>query len=201
MMKKITSLLTLLLVGTLFTGLAGCSKAPKILQGSLVEIEYTVKKLTDGKLVQSNKGMNQPLVILIGANKVLPAVEKQIQQMVEGQTKKFIIKAAEAYGEYDPKKKVTVPRKEVTLPEKVGIKEGGYITSKHKDPKSGKPVQQTVKLVKLGDKEVTLDYNHFLAGEDLEFELKLLKVVDISKAPKVDVDQLGKFKNQDKAKS
>jgi FKBP-type peptidyl-prolyl cis-trans isomerase 2 len=161
----------LLVAAVLAFAVAACSTAPKITQGSVVKIEYKGTK-ADGKVFDSTEG-KAPLAILVGANQVLPKFEEQITKLRQGQKTKFTIKAVDAYGEPKSDKVVTLPRDQRF--NSLELKEGNVIFANNKLP-NGKVVQTPMKIVKVSDKDVTLDYNHPLAGEDLTFEVKIVEV-------------------------
>jgi hypothetical protein len=100
--------LKLLLVSMLAVSIAACSQKPKINQGSIVRVDYK-GTLADGSVFDTTEG-KEPLAFMVGANQVLPAFEKQIVTLSQGQSKKFTIKAKEAYGQPDPTKIVTLPK-------------------------------------------------------------------------------------------
>lgn len=161
----------LLVAGVLAFAISSCATGPKITQGSVVKIEYKGTR-ADGSVFDSTEG-KAPLAILIGANQVLPKFEEQIAKLRQGQKTKFTIKAADAYGEPKADKVVTLPRDDRF--KSLELKEGNIIFANNKLP-NGKVVQTPMKIVKLTDKEVTLDYNHPLAGQDLNFEVKIVEV-------------------------
>lgn len=150
---------------------ASCSSAPKITPGSIVRVDYK-GTLKDGTVFDTTEG-KQPLTFLIGAGQVIPAFEQQVVKLREGQTKKFTIKAKDAYGNPDPKKVVTLPKDDRF--KNLELKEGSVIFANNKAP-NGRVVQTPMKVTKLTDTEVTLDYNHPLAGKDLTFEVKVVEV-------------------------
>lgn len=150
--------------------IAACSPKIKINPGTLVRVDYK-GTLKDGSIFDSTEG-KQPLAFMVGANQVLPAFEKQIITMSQGQSRKFTISSKDAYGKPDPSKLVTLPRDDRF--KTLDLKEGAIIFANNKGP-NGRIVQTPMKIVKLTDKEVSLDYNHPLAGKDLNFEVKLIE--------------------------
>lgn len=139
----------------------------------IIGVEYK-GVLEDGKEFDSNIG-EAPLVFTFGAGEVLPAFEEQIKGLAQGASKKFTIKAKDAYGDADPAKIVTVKRDKKTFPDSLVLVPGQYITATQQDPQ-GNPVQFPVKVVDASDKEVTLDYNHPLAGQNLKYEVKIVSI-------------------------
>jgi FKBP-type peptidyl-prolyl cis-trans isomerase SlyD len=101
----------------------------------------------------------------------LPALANQMQDLKTGEKRCISLGAAEAYGFYDPKLVMTVPRK--SLPH-VSVQRGPNDTIIL--PSNGQT--QAYRVVKVNDDEVTLDGNHPLAGQDLVFEIEALAVRD-----------------------
>lgn len=156
---------------------ASCSTAPKISKGSVVKVEYT-GTLPDGSVFDTTEG-KKPLSFLVGSGQVIPEFEKQVTMLSKGQSKKFKVDPKTAYGESDPKKVVTLPRDGRF--KSLELKEGAVIFANNKAA-NGRIVQTPMKILKVSEKEVTIDYNHPLAGKELTFEVKLVDVVE----PKVD---------------
>lgn len=159
---------------------AACSTGPKVPSGSVVKVDYK-GTLQDGTVFDTTEG-KRPLTFLVGSNQVIPAFEQAVTSLSEGKSKKFTIKAADAYGTPDPKKIVTLPRDDRF--KGVELKEGAVIFANNKTPE-GKSIQTPMKIVKLTEQEVTMDYNHPLAGKDLTFEVTLreVKKPEASQAP------------------
>lgn len=173
-MKQLKLLVTILLAVTV----AACSTAPKISQGSVVKVEYK-GTLKDGTVFDTTEG-KAPLTFLMGSGQVLPSFEQHVAKIGVGKTSKFTLKAAEAYGEPDPKKVVTLPRDARFT--NVELKEGAVVFANNKLP-NGEVRQTPMKVVKLSETEVTMDYNHPLAGKDLTFEVKVLEAQVPQAAP------------------
>lgn len=165
--------LKILLAALLSFAVVACSTGPKIEPGSVVKIEYT-GTLSDGSVFDTTDGKG-PLTFLMGAGQVLPKFEEQVAKISAGKTRQFTIKAEDAYGKPDPNKVVTLPRDQRFAG--VELKEGSIIFANNKLP-NGQVKQTPMKVVKLSDKEVTMDYNHPLSGKDLTFKVT---VVDVQK--------------------
>ena len=140
------------------------ARAIGVVQSPLRTPDGTVFDTTENK---------DPLTFLVGANQVIPEFEKQVTSLKPGQSKSFKISAKEAYGEPDPKKVITLPKDGKF--NDIELKEGSVIFANNKAP-NGQVVQTPMKVVKLTDKEVTLDYNHPLAGKDLVFDLEVVEI-------------------------
>jgi FKBP-type peptidyl-prolyl cis-trans isomerase SlyD len=127
-------------------------------------IEYTVKN-KNGEVVDSNKG-EAPLEFVAGKGQIIPGLEKEIMNMEAGEEKSVVVPAAEAYGERDENAVQTLPRDQF---EGIELKKG--MTLYGQTPE-GQTIAVTV--TDFNDKEVTIDYNHPLAGEDLYFDVKVI---------------------------
>lgn len=165
--------LKILLATLLSFAVVACSTGPKIEPGSVVKIEYT-GTLSDGSVFDTTDGKG-PLTFLMGAGQVLPKFEEQVAKISAGKTRQFTIKSEDAYGKPDPNKVVTLPRDQRFAG--VELKEGAMIFANNKLP-NGQVKQTPMKIVKLTEKDVTMDYNHPLSGKDLTFKVT---VVDVQK--------------------
>ena len=132
-----------------------------------VEVEYT-GTLDDGVVFDSNSG-KEPLIFEVGVGNVIPGFEKALIGMNAGETKKIKINPKEAYGEKNPSLERKVPKE--ALPVGQEPKKGMILLL-------GTPNGQKIpaKIANVGAKEITIDMNHPLAGKNLNFEIKLLKV-------------------------
>ena len=127
-------------------------------------IEYTVKN-SKGEVVDSNKGQ-APLEFVSGKGEIIPGLEKEINGMEIGEEKTVTVKADEAYGQRNEEWVETLPREQF---EGIELQKGMTLYGQSPD---GQTVAVTV--VDFNDNEVTIDYNHPLAGEDLTFDVKVV---------------------------
>ncbi len=138
-------------------------------ENSVVGIEYEVKEAGSNEIVDSNKGA-QPLEFVTGKGQIIPGLEKALEGMNEGESADILVKAEDAYGEVNPEAVQTLPIEQF---EGVDLKEGMTLYGQGED---GQTVQVVVKS--FNDKEVTIDFNHPLAGKDLMFSVKVLSERD-----------------------
>jgi FKBP-type peptidyl-prolyl cis-trans isomerase SlyD len=134
-------------------------------QNSVVGIEYEVKEAGSSEIVDTNKGA-QPLEFITGKGHIIPGLENALVGMNDGENADILVKAADAYGEVNPEAVQTLPIEQF---EGVDLKEGMTLYGQGED---GQTVQVTVKS--FDDKEVTIDFNHPLAGKDLMFSVTIL---------------------------
>ena len=88
---------------------------------------------------------------------------------VPSEEKEFTIKKEEAYGEYRAELKQEIPRS--ALPEGPEPKAGMALIMQSPDGQ-----QRPVKIVEVKAESLVLDMNHPLAGKNLIFKIKILKV-------------------------
>ncbi len=133
----------------------------------IVSMEYEVQ--VDGSVVDSNVG-GDPLVFLTGKGKVIPGLEIGMAEMNIADKANIVVKAADAYGEYDEEAQEEVPRDQF---EGIDLELGTPLQGQDAD---GQSIQVTV--IGLRDNTVVVDFNHPLAGHDLHFSVTLLDVRD-----------------------
>lgn len=135
--------------------------------GDKVQVHYT-GKLDDGTIFDSSE-THEPLGFTIGAAQVIPGFEHAVIGMELGQSKTVRIAADEAYGPYQEEMIIQVARSE--FPEDMQVEIGQQFHMIHENDEK---IIVTVK--ELTESSVTLDANHPLAGEDLTFDIELVKI-------------------------
>jgi FKBP-type peptidyl-prolyl cis-trans isomerase SlyD len=132
---------------------------------NVVSIEYEVR---DGdKVIDSNVGQDD-LVFIYGKGQIIPGLEAGIKDMQIGQKADILVKAADAYGEYNEEATQEVPKEQFAG---IELEEGMTLYGQGAD---GSTVQVTVK--EIGKDSVIVDFNHPLAGKDLMFSVTLKNV-------------------------
>ncbi len=135
--------------------------------GDTVHVHYT-GKLDDGSVFDSSVG-REPLTFDLGKKMVVPGFEKAVTGMEVGETKTVSFPSDEAYGPRMEQLIFTVPRE--NLPEGYDPKEGELLGMETKDGR-----QMQVRVIEATETSVRLDGNHPLAGEDLTFDVELVKI-------------------------
>ncbi len=134
-----------------------------------VSIDYTLSNDAGDVLDSSNGGA--PLVYLHGAGNIIPGLEKALEGKQQGDEVKVSVEPAEAYGEFNSELVAVLGRH---MFEGVDTLEEGM--QFHASGPDGSMQIVTIKAVE-GD-EVTVDGNHPLAGQRLNFEVKVIDVRD-----------------------
>jgi len=134
-----------------------------------IEINQKVKILfearIDGELVDGSRS-KKPFEFEFGVGQLIPGLEKRIINMKAGQAATILVPAAEAYGEYDESGIQTLPMAQFDGIEdlKIGMQVQG-------EDEDGQPIQFMVKEITATT--VTVDFNHPLAGKDIEYKIKI----------------------------
>ncbi|MDD3475804.1 MAG: peptidylprolyl isomerase [Sulfurimonas sp.] len=129
-----------------------------IQKDQIVSIEYEVNDGT--KVVDSNIG-GLPLVFMFGRGQIIPGLENAITNMSIGEKADVVVKAEDAYGEYDAAAKQEVPKDQFAG---IDLEIGMSLYGQGED---GGTVQVVVQ--EIGDENVIIDFNHPLAGKELSF--------------------------------
>ena len=140
-----------------------------ISENKVVSIYYELKDV-NGNILDSNLGQKKPLSFIMGKNQIIPGLENEITNLNQGDRANVVIKAEDAYGKYDEKAKQTLPAEQFAGLE---LHKGMTLYGQGED---GNTVQVVVD--NFNDKEVTIDFNHPLAGKDLNFNIEISEVRD-----------------------
>jgi len=151
-----------------------------IAPNKVVSVHYTLtENNAEGELIESTVGTD-PMAFIYGVGSMIPDFEKNIEGLKIGDAFSFGIKAADAYGEYDERMLVEIPKhnfeNEGKIPE--GLLEVGN-TLPFNDPE-GHQLEGMVAYV--GLENVKIDFNHPMAGVDLYFTGSIAGVRDAEAA-------------------
>jgi peptidylprolyl isomerase len=135
--------------------------------GDTVQVHYT-GKLDDGTKFDSSAGQD-PLEFSIGAGNVIPGFESAVEGMAVGESKSIKIDAHDAYGPRHDQLVQEVPREQ--LPEDMQPEVGMQLQAQGEDG-------QTMRFVisDVSDETITVDGNHPLAGQSLNFDIELVAI-------------------------
>jgi FKBP-type peptidyl-prolyl cis-trans isomerase SlyD len=135
----------------------------------VVSIDYT---LTDdqGAVIDSSEG-REPLAYIQGIGNIIPGLENALEGKAQGDSLKVSIAPEDGYGERSDELTQAVPKQmfEGNDEIQVGMQ---FQTMTDNGP-------QVVTVVDIDDENVTVDGNHPLAGENLNFDVT---IVDIREA-------------------
>lgn len=135
----------------------------------VVTFNYTLKD-DEGTVLDSTVNKD-PLTFISGTSQILPKLEDALGEMLIGGKKIVKIGAGEAYGEYDEKAVQNIKKEQFPADAKVevGVR---YVAN---SPEGG---QMPFVIKEVKEKDVAVDFNHPLAGKDLEFDVELIDIRD-----------------------
>lgn len=137
--------------------------------GQTVKVHYT-GSLADGNVFDSSRDTD-PLEFEVGSGKVIQGFDDAVKSMKIGETKTVTIPADQAYGQVREELIQILNReafpKDMTL--EIGLELYGQ-------SENGQTMIFVIDDIQ-GD-DITINANHFLAGQDLTFELELMEITD-----------------------
>jgi len=140
-----------------------------VLTNKVVTFNYKLKDDKGNLLDSTDKG--GPFSFITGNQQILPGLEDVLSNMIIGGKKNVKLAAADAYGEYDENAIQKLNRG--MFPEEAEIEIGRTYFAHSPE---GKQLQFVITEVENDD--ITVNFNHPLAGKDLEFDVELIDVRD-----------------------
>ena len=137
--------------------------------GRVVLIHYTLRD-AGGKVLDGNAGRD-PMPYLHGHGNIVPGLEEALEGKAEGDHVSVVVPAAKGYGERKSPGAQAVPRRE--FPKGVDLRENAPLRVQGSD---GQPV--VVWVTKIRGSKVWIDTDHPLVGQDLHFEVDIVRVRD-----------------------
>ncbi len=143
----------------------------QIAANKAVSIDYTLTN-DAGEVIDSSAG-GAPLVYLHGAGNIIVGLEKALEGKQAGDELSVAIEPGEAYGEYSAELVATLNRSMFE-----GVDELEVGMQFHASAPDGQ--MQIVTIRDLDGDDVTVDGNHPLAGQRLNFQVKIIDIRDAS---------------------
>ena len=139
--------------------------------GDEVEMHYKCT-LENGTVTGDSHETGETISFEVGKKTVLSGIDDRVLGIAVGGTNSFTLTPEEGYGDYFEDRIGTVPNDNFPAEFIPQLTEGMVIPLQSKD--GGQRLIGTVKEV--GDDEVTVDFNHPLAGQTLTFDVEIVKV-------------------------
>jgi FKBP-type peptidyl-prolyl cis-trans isomerase SlyD len=124
----------------------------------VVSLDYSLE--VDGAVIDASNG--KPLELIQGHRNIIPGLERELEGMTVGETRKVIVAPVDGYGEFDPEAFTTLERSlfpadfPLELDRSVRLRaDAGHVFM--------------ARICEIEDTEVKLDMNHPLAGKELHF--------------------------------
>jgi FKBP-type peptidyl-prolyl cis-trans isomerase 2 len=161
-MKQRSLWVITLIMGVLFLVGSGYSAQQgdeaQVADGAKVTISFTITVPELPLIIPDNVSE-----YISGQHQLIPELEKALMGMKPGEQKRVDLKAEEAFGPYDERKKATISREQLPSGVQAGLV---YETS------DGVPFT----VLALSDQAALVDFNHPLAGKHLVFDVQVIKV-------------------------
>ncbi|MEX2229637.1 MAG: peptidylprolyl isomerase [Dehalococcoidia bacterium] len=162
MQLPLTGRLTLLIaLAFMLVACGGGGKQRVVADGDTVSVMYT-GTLDDGTVFDSSEG-GDPLTFVVGQGQMIAGFEAAVYGMAVGDKKDIHIEPADAYGERRDDRVVTLPRDGAPA----GLKVGDRVQLGNGAPAT---------VIEITADSVTVDANHELAGQALNFAIEVVSV-------------------------
>ena len=139
-----------------------------ITDNKVVQMHYELKN-DQGEVLDSSKGKD-PMAYIHGKGNIIPGLEKELLNKTKGDKINAVVGPAQAYGIKDDQKIFKVGKDQFQGDGDLQV--GMQIQAESQ----GRMEVGTVENIE--DKEVTLNFNHPLAGETLHFDVEVVEVRD-----------------------
>lgn len=143
----------------------------KITENQFVSLAYELK--VDGKVVDSASA-ERPLDFIFGMGMLLPAFEAQIENKIVGDQFAFTLTPEQGYGTFNEQAIVELPKEIFMVDGKVAEDLLVVGNSLPMGDNQGNRMMGVIKTV--GDTAVTMDFNHPMAGQTLNFSGSVVTV-------------------------
>lgn len=141
----------------------------QVKEGDVVKVHYT-GKLVNGEQFDSSVG-REPLEFTVGAGQMIKGFDAAMPGMTLGEKKTINIAPEDAYGPRMEEAIIQFPKENV--PADMVLEPGMPLTLSNQ---AGQPVP--VIVVEVKDDVIVLDANHFLAGQELVFDIELVEIAE-----------------------
>ncbi len=135
--------------------------------GRSVQVHYK-GSFSDGTVFDSSYDRGKTIGFTIGAGEMIPGFDAAVNGMKIGEVKSVTIEPSQAYGEHNPEGLRRIPK--TSFPEDFETTPGVMI--------QGEVGDQSVRgtITEVIEDFVVVDFNHPMAGKDLNFEIELVEV-------------------------
>ena len=134
----------------------------------VASVHYT-GTLQDESVFDSSEG-NDPLAFLVGHQQMIPGFEQEMQGAKVGERRTFTLTPDRAYGERDESGIVQLPRSQ--FPPDAELEVGMMLVAQVTEG----PLP--FRILTIGEENITVDFNHELAGHDLTFSVEVVELRD-----------------------
>ena len=143
------------------------AKIADIAEEELQIFDTTIESVARSKSIYRPDKIYEPILVVLGRGWVPKGLEKRLREASVGDSFQTCIPQDEAYGPKDPSKIKLVARREF---QKLNI-----------NPEIGDRItigSQTGTVLSVSQGRVRMDYNHILAGKDIDYDIVVHEVID-----------------------
>ncbi len=140
---------------------------------SKVKLHYSISSIDD--IVFESTFDKEPVDIKIGSGIIPQKLEMTLYGLSDDSEQTITLKPSDAFGERHDNKTKKLPKS--SFPNKEMIKKGNVIEIDIKE-NDGKEATTFAMIKELYKDEVLLDLNHPLAGIEIKFKVKIIKVYE-----------------------
>ena len=135
--------------------------------GRSVQVHYK-GSFDDGTIFDNSYERGQTIGFTVGEGEMIPGFDEAVNGMKVGETKNVKITSNDAYGEHDPEGVQEIDKNQ--FPNDFEFESGVVV--------EGTVGDRAIRGVISGinDATVTIDFNHPMAGKDLNFQIELVDV-------------------------
>ena len=144
------------------------SKNQIVAADKVVEIHHTLTNGA-GEEVDSSRG-EAPLPYIHGQENLVPGLERELEGKAVGDKLVVTVDPADGYGDVNPELTQSIPRDQFEFDGEIEIGMRFEAEAEHG--------LELVTVIAVSDEEITIDANHPLAGETLNFDVEIVSVRD-----------------------
>lgn len=143
----------------------------KVAKNTVVSIHYTLTA-EDGSVIDTSSGA-EPLNYLAGCGNIIPGLDDALMGLEVGQNKQVTVQPEEGYGAVEEDLVQTLPRSMFSGIDQIEV-------GMEFETQSPEGESMFVIVTDVNDDEVTVDGNHELAGQVLNFDVSIEAVREAS---------------------
>ena len=138
-------------------------------------LSYVLTTAKDGQEIE-NVTKDKPATLNFGKNQLLPKFEENLKGLKSGDAFDFEIEAEHAYGPIDQYAIFDIPKDTFEVDGKLDEK---MLQIGNKIPMTDNEGNKHLgRIIRMGNENITMDFNHLLAGKNLRFVGQVLNVKD-----------------------
>ncbi|MBB3170119.1 FKBP-type peptidyl-prolyl cis-trans isomerase [Simiduia aestuariiviva] len=138
-----------------------------VTEGAKLAIHFALK-LRDGSVVDSNFE-GEPAEFCLGDGNLLPGFERCLLGMAQGQRETFVVSPEQGFGQANPNNIQVMPRS--TFAPDMNLAEGLVVSFA-----DAQKAELPGVIKAFNDTEVTVDFNHPLAGQEILFDVEVVRL-------------------------